>query len=386
MTVAILSSQIATLSVGEAVSNLAARRPGERRAVAGSAVAIALVCGLAAAGIVGLSIGLVPGLGPHVQPWLIGLCVAMIPLLVIYDGVMRLILADYGFTVVNVATLIPVVTSVGMNAALYAAGLLSVGAAFAVWCAGQVAALLLLATFVHRRLEGFGRPRRDTGRELLSFGLRAHGSRVMNWGNYRLDQWLVGALAGSHELGLYSVAVAWAEGLFPLPESLAQAQRPDLARASPHAAAQQVTRAFRLALVATGAMVAALLALAPFLCTTVFGASFQGSAQQLRLLALGGFGIVALKLFGNALLAQGRPLREAAAVGAAFCATLALDLLLVPTHGGMGAAIASTTAYSAGGIAVCWIAARSLRFGARSVLPRRSDLGSARVLLRREAA
>ena len=51
-------------------------------------------------------------------------------------------------------------------------------------------------------------------------------------GNYRLDQWFVGAIAGSRELGLYSVAVAWAEALWYLPTALASVQRPDLVRAA----------------------------------------------------------------------------------------------------------------------------------------------------------
>lgn len=383
MTVAILSSQVAAFSVSEAVSNIAGRRPDDRRAVAGTAVGLAFVLGLPAAGLVGGLIAAVPGFGPREPAWLIALAVAIIPGLVLFECLLRLVLADYGFAAVNLATLLPGVLNVALNGGLYAAGVLSVGSAFLVWAAGQLAALALLAWVVERRLAGFGRPCRKTGREMLSFGLRAHGSRVMNWGNYRLDQWLVGALAGSRELGLYSVAVALAESLFLLPESLAQVQRPDLVRADERSAAAQVTRAFRFAALATAVMVGGLLLLAPVLCTTVFGPAFGGSVQQLRVLALGAFGIVALKLFGNALIAQGRPLREAVAVAAAFAATVGLDLALIPRHGGMGAAIASTAAYSAGGLAVAWIAARSLRFGAASIVPRRGDLRAALLLARR---
>ena len=70
-------------------------------------------------------------------------------------------------------------------------------------------------------------------------------------------------------------------------------------------------------------------------------------------------------------------------MAAAFAATVGLDLALIPRHGGMGAALASTAAYSAGGLVVAWIAARSLRFGAGSILPRRGDLRAALLLARR---
>ena len=58
-------------------------------------------------------------------------------------------------------------------------------------------------------------------------------------------------------------------------------------------------------------------AAAPILCVTVFGEDFRGStddAPHPRLRPLSA--IVALKLFGSALVAQGRPLLQTAAIGA----------------------------------------------------------------------
>ena len=60
----------------------------------------------------------------------------------------------------------------------------------------------------------------------------------------------------------------------------------------------------------------------------------------------------AMKLFGNALTAQRQPMLANAALAIAFGATIGLDLLLIPRYGGVGAAWASTLAYTAGGIAV----------------------------------
>ena len=61
---------------------------------------------------------------------------------------------------------------------------------------------------------------------------------------------------------------------------------------------------------------------------------------------------MALKLLGNALIAQGKPMRANIGVGVAFVTTIALDLLLIPDHGGIGAAIASTAAYTLGGATI----------------------------------
>jgi len=70
------------------------------------------------------------------------------------------------------------------------------------------------------------------------------------------------------------------------------------------------------------------------------------------------------------------------AIAVAFVATIALDLLLIPSHGGLGAAIASTIAYLAGGIAVAVIFVRALdaRFG--DLVPRVSDVRKLTLRLR----
>ena len=74
-------------------------------------------------------------------------------------------------------------------------------------------------------------------------------------------------------------------------------------------------------------------------------------------------GILAMRIFGNVLIARGRPLLESAAIGTALVATIALDVSLIPPFGGRGAAVASTVAYSVGGFVAIAIVARTL--GAR---------------------
>ena len=48
------------------------------------------------------------------------------------------------------------------------------------------------------------------------------------------------------------------------------------------------------------------------------------------------------------------------AIGLGFAATIVLDIMLIPPYGGLGAALASTLAYTAGGIAVAVIFTRAL--------------------------
>jgi O-antigen/teichoic acid export membrane protein len=224
-------------------------------------------------------------------------------------------------------------------------------------------------------MAGFGRPDFALARRSVRFGARAHVGRVMQLGNYRLDQILIGSIAGARELGLYSVAVAWAEALWFLPTALSAVQRPDLVRARTRMdAARQTARAFRATALVTLVFGAAMVALAPILCTTIFGADFSGSVDDLRVLVTGAFGMVALKLFGNALVARGHPGMQSTAIGAGFAFTVVLDVILIPELGGLGAALASSIAYTAAGIVVIVICLRTLGGRAAELVPRGGDV------------
>jgi O-antigen/teichoic acid export membrane protein len=170
--------------------------------------------------------------------------------------------------------------------------------------------------------------------------------------------------------------------LFFLPEALGIVMRPDLVRASESVAAKRGSTAFRVAVTVTLPFVLLLIVLAPILCVTLFGTSFSGSVIDLRVLAPGALGMVALKLLSNALTAQRKPMLGNAALAVAFATTVALDVILIPRYGGLGAAIASTTAYLAGGAAVAIIFTRTLRGEIRDLVPRARDLRAAVSLLR----
>jgi O-antigen/teichoic acid export membrane protein len=374
-TITILTASLAAFGLYEANANIGAREPGKRGALAANSLVLALVLGGAAAALVAVLVVVFPALGGETDPLLQALALAAIPVLILQSGLGTLIQSQYGFAVTNTAWLLAPSTSLALNGALAAFGLLTVGSAVLVWIAGQVTATALLAWHAVRRLEGVPRPDVPLARQMLSFGSRTHLGRVMTMGNYRLDQWFVGAIAGQRELGLYSVAVAWAEALFYLPTALGMVQRPDLVRASASEAGARAAIVFRAALLLTVLLAVGLVIAAPILCVGIFGEDFRGSIDDLRVLAFGAFGIVALKLLGNALIAQSKPMRANVGVAVAFVVTVGLDLLLIPSHGGIGAAIASTSAYTAGGVAILVVFCRALGRRPVELLPRGNELG-----------
>lgn len=374
MTVSLLSATVATFGVQQASGNLAGTDPRVRPSLATNSIVLALLNGVVASLIVVVLIALFPAVGAGLGPWLIGVALAGIPIQLLRSYLAFLVMADYGFGASNLSWLVGPVVNVVANGVIAGFWHLTVGSATIVWVVGQGLGVAILAWYVRARLAGYGRPDVGLAVRTLRFGIKAHIGNVMLAGNYRMDQWFTGSISGARELGHYSVAVAWAEGLFFLPTALASVQRPDLVRSSSEQAAQRAAAIFRVAALLTVPIAVGLYLAAPILCGVVFGEQFRAATDDLRLLIPGAFGVVALKLLGSTLTAQGFPTRESISLGISFVATLVLDVLLIPRWGGEGAAIASSIAYSLGGVACCFIFARTLGGRVTDLVPRPRDV------------
>jgi O-antigen/teichoic acid export membrane protein len=374
LTMAMFVSQLSNLGVQSAVANFGGTNRRLLPALAGSSVALSLLLGGLAMGVVAGLVELFPAVGGHVDAGTRWIALGCVPILILAYYLFMLAQAEYRFGVMNVVLLLGPVGSAATNGILAATGHLSVRGAVLAWAGGQTLGLLVLVWYVHRRLAGFGRADWRLARGMVGFGVKTHAGQIGMVGNYRLDQWLLGSISGARALGLYSVAVAWAEVLFFLPNALATVQRPDLVRANRSEASRQASVGFRAGALLTLVSVVVLLGAAPFLCVTVFGSDFHGSIRDLRILALGAFGIAAIKQLGTALTSQNKPLLETAGILVAFAVTAVTDVLLIPSHADLGASIASTVSYSAGGLAMAAIFVRALGGRLSDLLPRGTEV------------
>jgi O-antigen/teichoic acid export membrane protein len=388
--IAWLTSSLASAGIEEANANLAASETRERRALATNSVVLALLLGAIAIGVVTGLIELFPAVAGPSSSGLRALTLGFLPLLILNLYMRWLVRADYAFAVTNIAWVVGPFGNVAVNGLFAVLGLLTVGTAVGTWLAGQAAGTIILLWYAARRSAGFGQPDVRLMRRALAFGLKTHAGRVMLLGNYRLDQWLLGAISGARELGLYSVAVAWAEALWYLPTALKFVQRPDLVRSGRKKAVDQAAAGFRAATLVTVVLAVGMAFAAPILCVTFFGEDFRGSIVELRLLVIGAPGVVALIAFGNALVAQRRPLLSSLALGTGFLCTIALDVVLIPPYAGVGAAVASALAYTAAGAVMSVFFVRALGASGHELVPKAGELAwflrLARASLRRRRA
>jgi O-antigen/teichoic acid export membrane protein len=380
MTMASLTSRLAMLGIQEANVNFGAAEPETRGRLATNSLLLSLVFGWIAAGIVLVLASAFPAFGGHSDETLRWIALGSMPILVFQAAMLRLVHADSRFAFANLATFVPPALNLALVIGLALADRLTVGATIVSWVVSWAASVVMLVVFTQMRIAPFARADAPLARRMVSFGSKSHLGRVMSMGNYRLDQWFVGSLAGSRELGLYSVAVSWFEALTYLPTALAIVLRPSMVRADPEEAAKRTAAALRVTLIVTALFVVLMVVAAPVLCVTVFGEEFRGAVDDLRILAFGAFGIMSLRIVGSTLTAQRRPLLETAAIAVGLVFTITLDIALIPGHGGAGAALASIVAYSAAGIAIVAIFARSLHARWSDLRPRRDDF---ELLLRR---
>jgi O-antigen/teichoic acid export membrane protein len=189
------------------------------------------------------------------------------------------------------------------------------------------------------------RPDRDLAVRMVRFGLRNQVGGVVGLLNLRLDFVVLGALAGPASVGIYAVASKYAE-LLRLPAlAVTWVVYPKVARDGAADFVATGRRAVRglVPLGLAAAMALALLALP--LLPLVYGKEFGAATWPAAVIALGLAAEPAAGVGSAFLMGSGRPGLNSALLAAGLAVTLALDFLLIPSHGAMGAAWASSAAY-----------------------------------------
>jgi O-antigen/teichoic acid export membrane protein len=193
---------------------------------------------------------------------------------------------------------------------------------------------------------GVGRPSAALARHVAAYGFRAQLGSIALLLNARLDFALVGAMIGPAALGIYAVASRYAE-LLRLPAlAMNYVLYPDYARAGGAMAAAKARAMLpRIGWIPAALTVPMALA-APLVLPLFYGPAFQGAVLPACVLLVGLAGGGIIGVVSGYLQGVGRPGLYSAAIGAGLPVTVALDLLLIPHFGVMGAAVASSAAYA----------------------------------------
>jgi O-antigen/teichoic acid export membrane protein len=214
------------------------------------------------------------------------------------------------------------------------------------WVAAIIFAGLLALYFVAQRgaLTPLLRPKLLKAQ--LSFGLRGYLGYVLQEVNHRLDVFLVIAFVGSEALGHYAVAFGMAELLWQIPFALGVVLFPKASALDNDENAQTAATTCRRALAVTLMGTLFVLATGRFLISFLYGSEFEDGTWALYILAPSAMFYTVHKVLGSALAGRGMPEVGLYSGAASLPVTIGLDVLLIPSMGIEGAALASICAYA----------------------------------------
>lgn len=270
-----------------------------------------------------------------------------IPLLLLTDLTRGLLEGARKFTWVGALRLIFFGLQCAVYIFLWFIGWLTVASATYTLMASVITSLLVSLLAVWRELRPSWRPRLSELRTTLHYGVRDYPGVLTEFINWRLDLMMLVGVASSSEIGLYSVAVRFADITSILASSVGDAVMPEVAASEKgKEATNVVTRSLRLTLFCHLLILIPLWFTASYILRFAYGEGFVEVASVLRLLMCASVAWSSGAIVISGLNGLGHPgLSAIARITAAVVMVVAL-LAWLPTRGIEGAALASLSGYS----------------------------------------
>jgi O-antigen/teichoic acid export membrane protein len=202
---------------------------------------------------------------------------------------------------------------------------------------------------------------------LLKFGWKSNLSSVTSYANQRSDQLLLSLFVGSHDLGLYVVAVALATAVSFFPQAAGVVTLATGSNLAPEEARRVIVRSFRVTLAALGTGCGLLVVLCPWLITFAYGPSFAPAVTACKILLPGSVALGLNQVLYDGARSLDQPLLPSYSEGISTAVTFGALLLLLPRFGFLGAAVASTLAYCAGLAVTLHLSRKRLGIGLRDL-------------------
>lgn len=254
-----------------------------------------------------------------------------------------------GYNIANIVQV--VVQAAGFGALLVVSQDPLNAAVFSYWLsviASLLSSLLLLMRFTAVVPSWRG----SIQRELLRFGAQTYLTSLFNYGNVRLDTYLVSIFVSVTAVGYYAVSASVSELLWQLPLVLSTVLFPAAAAASARGGARLIATVCRRSLFLIALLVVVVFAAGHLLIVILYGPAFLPALVPLWLLLPGAFGVTIYKSLYSYLLGNNKAYVGIISTGASLAVTITLDLLLIPRYGIAGAALTSSIAYCLNGAIV----------------------------------
>jgi len=247
------------------------------------------------------------------------------------------------YTFINITT--PVIRVLGVVIVALAIGL-SIGTAVGIWLASFAFGAALTIYFLSQHVTVVPKIDLKALKAQASFGMRGQAGFILQSINHRLDAFLVAFYIGAGGVGQYLVGVNLAELAWWVPITLGTVLFPKVSAMAAKDNFAFSAATCRRTLVITLFAMGGLFIVAQPGIPIVYGADFGPAVPVFLILLPSGLFYTVHKVLGSSLSANGMPQATLISGLCSVPATIALDLLLIPSMGIKGAAVASDVAYA----------------------------------------
>ncbi|MGH2841821.1 MAG: lipopolysaccharide biosynthesis protein, partial [Solirubrobacteraceae bacterium] len=199
--------------------------------------------------------------------------------------------------------------------------------------------------------------------------------------NLRLDVLLLAAFDTTRSVGIYAVAVIFAELIWLVTDAINAGARERQWGTGAEDALAATASAARMSLLIALLALPVIAVAAPLAIPTLFGAQFADATDALWALLPAAVAMAWWRALGAGLVRFGRARTVNAVAFTALAANVGLNVWLIPRLGISGAALASLGSYALGALLAAVALCRG-RLSARELLPGRDDLRRLVTLLR----
>jgi len=180
----------------------------------------------------------------------------------------------------------------------------------------------------------------------LSFGLKGQIGNILQFFNYRLDLFILNYFLGPDHVGIYTVSVGLAELLWHFPDAVSFVLLSKVANTKPGLLDSFTPRVLRSTLGVTAVGGIGLLILGKSIISITYSPVFLAAYIPLVALIPGVVLLGGAKVLTSNIAGRGSPQYNSITSGLALIITVILDIVLIPRYGVLGAALASSIAYT----------------------------------------
>ena len=181
---------------------------------------------------------------------------------------------------------------------------------------------------------------------ILKFTIKGHPGRILWNLNNKLDFFIISYFMSNYYVGVYSIAVTFAETLSFFASSIGAILLPYIASSNKKNSIVLSNLIIKHCTILTLIAGICLMIIGPIFITYVFDLEYHGAIEPLMYLVPGVICLSISRVISNHLVGIGKPELQSYGVGFAFLIMIILNIVLIPKFGIVGAAIASSLAYT----------------------------------------